>query len=253
MFAEPPPLQSEPAAAPVPDHLWRGRDVLAGLGLLILTYVLLVGAVSGIGIRFEPDDRELLAVGLLLTIFWEASFAAAVLFLARRRGFTLRTLGFRRPERWGPLPIILVAAYGSIFGYGLLVEYLRQLGVDVSWFEGTNQLDIPDDSSKVPLILLLGVAGFALMVTAPLAEEIFFRGLIYRALGGIWPAFLAMFVSGFLFSAFHVERAVLIPFTVIGMLFAWGFRASRSIWVPIITHCIFNSVSFAVTVYGVLD
>ena len=88
---------------------------------------------------------------------------------------------------------------------------------------------------------------------APLAEELFFRGLVYRALSEIWSPTLAIFVSGFLFGAFHLNLSVLIPFTILGMLLAWGFRASGSIWVPIAAHFTINSVSFTVTVIGVFN
>jgi len=227
--------------------------VLFGFGGLILGFLLISVSLVAIALLAGLDDPQLRAAGFIVTIFWEASFAAVVLALAGRRGATLRTLGFRKPERWGPLPIIVVASYGSLLGYGLLIELLKQLGVDVGWFDGGNQIDITEDDSAFPLPVMLLILGLAVTIAAPLAEELFFRGLVYRALSETWSPFLAIFVSGLLFGAFHFNLGVLIPFTILGMFLAWGFRASGSIWVPIAAHFTINSVSFTVTVIGALN
>ena len=227
--------------------------MLFGFGGLILGFLLISVGLVAIALIAELEDPQVRAAGFIVTIFWEASFAAVVLALADRRGATLRTLGFRKPERWGPLPIIVVASYGSLLGYGLLIELLKQLGVDVGWFDGGNQIDITEDDSAFPLPVMLLILGLAVTIAAPLAEELFFRGLVYRALSETWSPFLAIFVSGLLFGAFHFNLGVLIPFTILGMLLAWGFRASGSIWVPIAAHFTINSVSFTVTVIGALN
>ena len=91
------------------------------------------------------------------------------------------------------------------------------------------------------------------MIVAPLAEELLFRALLFRALDGTWGQWAAVTGSGFAFGAFHANLAVLIPFTLIGMLFAWSFKVSGSLWVTIIAHFIINSLSFIVTVLEVFD
>ena len=224
-----------------------------GFGGLLLGFLFISTVLVAIVLITDLDKRQTASAGLLVTIFWEASFAGVVLALALRRGATLHTLGFRKPERWGPLPILIVASYSTLLGYGLVIMLLKELGIDVSWLEGGNQLDIIEGESSFPLLVTLLIAGIAVTIAAPLAEELFFRGLVYRALSEIWSPPLAIFVSGFLFGAFHINFAVLIPFTILGMLLAWGFRASGSIWVPIAAHFTINSVSFTVTVIGVLN
>jgi membrane protease YdiL (CAAX protease family) len=227
--------------------------VFFGFGGLVLGFVLVSAALVAVALLTDFDEQETDSIGLIVTIFWEAGFASVVLMLAFRRGATFRTLGFRKPDRWSPLPLLIVGSYGSLLGYGLLIELLKWLGIDVGWLEGGNQIYIAEGDSVLPLIVPLLIIGLAVTITAPLAEELFFRGLVYRALSEIWSPTLAIFVSGFLFGAFHLNLAVLIPFTILGMLLAWGFRVSGSIWVPIITHFTINSVSFTVTVIGVLN
>ncbi len=224
-----------------------------GFGGLLLGFLFISTVLVAIVLITDLDKRQTASAGLLVTIFWEASFAGVVLALALRRGATLRTLGFRKPERWGPLPILIIASYSTLLGYGLVILLLKELGLDVSWLEGGNQLELIEGESSFPILVTLLIAGIAVAIAAPLAEELFFRGLVYRALSEIWSPTLAIFVSGFLFGAFHLNLSVLIPFTILGMLLAWGFRASGSIWVPIAAHFTINSVSFTVTVIGVFN
>jgi hypothetical protein len=82
-------------------------------------------------------------------------------------------------------------------------------------------------------------------------EELFFRGLLFRGLHTAWSMFPALLVSGFLFGAFHQNLAVLIPFTFIGMLFAWAYEETGSLWTPILAHAAVNGLAFVLSVSGV--
>ena len=239
-----------PVARPRP--LWRGRDPLIGLGILLGSLVLIIVLLEAVVTAFGLNDTGRSLAGAALTIGYETLFAGGVLLMARRRRLSLADLGFRRPDRWGPLGIAVVGTYATLLGYGLALALLRELGLDTSWFEGSNDIPIRHGESAVPLAALLVLFGFAVVIVAPLAEELLFRGLLFRGLDGIWAGWAAIVASGAAFGIFHLNPAVLLPFSVIGMLFAWAFRVSGSLWVPIITHFIINSVSFIVTVWEVL-
>ena len=90
----------------------------------------------------------------------------------------------------------------------------------------------------------------AVVIVAPIAEEVFFRGLIYRAIGGMYSPLWGMIISGLLFGLFHFNLGVLVPFSLIGILLAWGFQSSGSLFVPMMVHFVINSISFVVTVVG---
>ncbi len=100
----------------------------------------------------------------------------------------------------------------------------------------------------MPLIVLLGVLSLGL---APVMEETFFRGFLFGGLRGRWGFFLAALGSGFLFALAHVDPLVFIPFTAVGMLFAWGYVYSGSILASMVAHFLFNGVSFGLAVSGV--
>jgi len=252
MFAEPPPL-----SAPPPVHLgdgrWRGYDPLIGLGILVGSLVFPALVVGAVVVGFDFGETEQDFANAVLTIIFEGLFAASVLLLARQRGINLTTLGFRRPERWSPLGIAVGGTYATLLIYNLALVALKEIGVDTGAIEGGNDIPIDDGIDTVPLVALLTIFGIAVVAVAPLAEEIFFRGLVFRALDGVWASWAAIVVSGIAFGAFHLNLPVLVPFAVIGMLFAWAFKASGSLWITVIAHFIINTVSFIVTVIGAFN
>lgn len=93
-------------------------------------------------------------------------------------------------------------------------------------------LIIPLPHGSNELILLFLTAGFI----SPVAEELFFRGLIYRYLRryGFVPALL---LSTTIFASLHFENNTL-PITQIigGIVFALSFEYSKSIVTPIVIH-----------------
>lgn len=253
MFAEPPMAPAPPPIVAREQALWRGYDPLIGVGILIASLVLISVLLGAIVVGFDLGDTQTDFASAVGTIGFEAVFAGSVLLLAQRRRINLTALGFRRPDRWGPLGIAVAGTYATLFAYNLAVVLLDEVGVDTSVIEGGNEIPIDDGLDAAPLIGLLALFGVAVVVVAPLAEEIFFRGLIFRGLDGVWAGWAAIAVSGIAFGVFHLNPAVVVPFSVIGMLFAWAFKASGSLWVTVIAHFIINSVSFIVTVIGVVN
>ena len=51
----------------------------------------------------------------------------------------------------------------------------------------------------------------------------------------------------------HIRRELQLMLVagLIGMVFAFAYYRSGSLWTPVIAHAIFNGVSFAVTIAGV--
>lgn len=79
----------------------------------------------------------------------------------------------------------------------------------------------------------------------PVAEEVFFRGFVLQALLARWPAPAAAAASAALFAASHVEPGTLLPIFVTGLLLAWLYIKSRSLWPPIVAHAAQNVLALA--------
>ncbi len=97
---------------------------------------------------------------------------------------------------------------------------------------------------------LHGLQGVLLMVLlAPIVEEIFFRGLLYRILRERWGVFFSVAVSATLFSLLH-HGLIISPQLAGGIIFALAYEWSRSLWVAIALHIGANSVVYLLAVLG---
>ena len=89
--------------------------------------------------------------------------------------------------------------------------------------------------------------GATVVLVAPVAEELYFRAFLFRAARPRLGVLAAALLSGALFAVFHANLAVLLPFTLVGALFAWGFEASGSLWTSIVAHFLVNGLGFLAT------
>jgi membrane protease YdiL (CAAX protease family) len=214
--------------------------VIGGTILVVLPAAVVAAVIAG-GSDVSSDDTALavlLAANLLLELFL---FATVALFTVRKYKVSWAMVGLRLPERggWWLPPALLGGALAVIWTYFAIIAALGA--------EPTS--NIPDEAfDSVPLIVLVGILSLAL---APVMEETFFRGFLFGGLRGRWGVFLAALSTGFLFSLAHVDPLVFIPFTAVGMIFAWGYVYSGSILASMIAHLLFNSISFGLAVSGV--
>lgn len=235
------PQQDIPGAGPqVP---WRLRDLGLVVGWVIAAAIL---ALIVLGIVFAAvgdvsDDAEIaagLGTGLALYV---ALVGAIAWFSVRRYSCGWQALGFRPAVRggwWLPVAVavaFLVAAHVVWVLYVVIVELLG-MGELVS--EG----NVPEEMFENPVILPL--VAVVLIVAAPIAEETFFRGFLFPTLRVRWGTFLAALASGLVFGAIHFNLGILIPFTVIGMLLAYAYVFSGSLWTSILAHFAFNTIGF---------
>ncbi len=98
---------------------------------------------------------------------------------------------------------------------------------------------------------LLVTGAILLTVLAPLAEEILFRGLVFRALrnwAGVWPAAL---LTGTLFGLIHAGSSpieFLVPLAIFGVLLCLLYQWSGSLYPCIALHAANNTLAFGVLV-----
>ncbi len=146
---------------------------------------------------------------------------------------TFRMRGYSFGAVWRPALAVL-AAYLMVAGYAWLMDFL-----DIAFLQPSST--VPSEITRDRLTLSL--AAVVILVGAPLSEELFFRGLVFSGLlrWGFWPA---AFISGLLFTVFHLDPGSMIPFTLIGMLMAWLYYSRGSLLDSITFHYLFNFTSF---------
>jgi len=226
-----------------PEVPWRLRDLGLTVAWVIAATILafiVMGIVFAV-VEDPSDDVEnagVLGVGLALYV---TAVAAVAWFSVRRYSCGWQALGFRSAVRggwWLPVAMavaFLVAAYVVFALYLLIVELL---GIGGLVPEG----NLPEGMFESPVILPL--VAVLVLVAAPIAEEVFFRGFLFSTLRVRWGVFWAALASGLLFGAIHGSLGLLIPFTIIGMLLAYVYVFSGSLWTSILGHFAFNAIGF---------
>ena len=137
--------------------------------------------------------------------------------------------GFRKGLIWSAcFGIAAIALMGLLYLAG--IDALRLL-------------DTPLPASKAQIFLFLIIGG----VIGPLAEEIFFRGILYGYLRR-WGVFAAVAVSTLLFVLPHLSGGNL-PITQLvgGIVFALAYEKEKNLVVPITIHCLGNLAIFGLS------
>ncbi|MHB1535089.1 MAG: CPBP family intramembrane glutamic endopeptidase [Acidimicrobiales bacterium] len=229
---------STPGARATPNR-WGLPEALAGfaVGLVISGIaVSLAEVVVGAGRRGQlPVPVTVTGVAGL----WVGLVGAAA-WASRRRGSgsLVRDFGWRVG---GWLDVVGGAAVGLACQYGLIpLMYLPFEHLDPSLRRQLSQPAQTDTGAAhgvVPVVVLLLV----LAVGAPVVEELFFRGLLLRALLGAVPAPVAVVLTGVLFGLAHFEALQFAGLAVFGMVLAVLARQTGRLGPGMAAHAAFNA------------
>jgi membrane protease YdiL (CAAX protease family) len=213
--------QWPPWTAPAALFSALGAIVLAGIPLLpvILTFGI-SEAVAGIALL----ALLLVQDGLLVL--------AAVLFASMKRRPHPWHFGMRATRLW---PTVGWALLAFALMLALELGYIELFQVDE-----TNVEELGEESL---------VAGFAVstavIVVAPVAEEIFFRAFFYRALRTRLPVWSAALIDGVVFGSLHfqgIDTAIILPvIAIFGVGQCLVYERTGSLFAVIAIHAAFNT------------
>jgi uncharacterized protein len=178
----------------------------------------------GASLSTEPDSREFYALTFAVAGTWLAGgLASEPLHLYGDRSDD-RSLG-----RLVVLPILTgAAAFGAFYGAALVARRIPLLNEAL-----TSVLSYADRGSD-PLVLATTLAN-------GVAEEIFFRGALFTALGEHSPVTASTVVYMLTTSATR-NPALVLASGVMGSVFALQRRASGGIGAPILTHVTWSTL-----------
>jgi membrane protease YdiL (CAAX protease family) len=80
-------------------------------------------------------------------------------------------------------------------------------------------------------------------ITAPIFEEILFRGIIFNQLCKYIPLNMAILIQGLIFGIYHQNLLQGIYSTILGIFAGLLYYWFNSIWAPIFVHISFNTLS----------
>jgi membrane protease YdiL (CAAX protease family) len=99
---------------------------------------------------------------------------------------------------------------------------------------------LPAARAELMLFFLTGV------LIAPVAEELFFRGILYVYFRR-WGVVMALAASTALFVVLHAHRGLPVTQIVGGLLFAIAYESSGNLMVPITIHALGNLAIFSLS------
>lgn len=213
--------------------------VLAVIGLALIGTLI----VSALDPSIGDGDTETSDGGALgLQAVLELSFALGAIgagMYANRHGLAdaLRRLGLRRPS--GPIVSTFFIALGAYLISAIALTLLIQ----------PEQQDIAENlgADENSALLITIVAGILIAPVTAFCEEIFFRGLIFGGLRQTMKFWPAAVVSGLIFGVLHLtagDIGVALQLSILGVIFAWMYERSGSLWLPIALHAVNNTIAF---------
>ncbi len=96
------------------------------------------------------------------------------------------------------------------------------------------------EAQSVPELLFVVLV---VAVTPAICEEIFFRGLVQENISLASTPRMGFLLTGVIFAMYHLNPFLLVPLTVLGILFSYVRHRSRTLIIPIIAHFVNNGIS----------
>lgn len=225
-----------------------GRLAILGVADLLLVVILVLG-----GLRFllplivgvsapdpllgeTPSGQTFLP--LVISVLAQVGLTLGALYLVviRLRGLSWQDLGLIQPPpgaivRGLLLAVIAVPAIGlvNLFVQGLLGNEIENSQIEVLASVAVSPVNL------LAMVLLAGAL-------VPLVEELAFRGLLQGWLRERVGANGAIALSSLIFALMHGIPTLIPALLLVGVLLAWLYESSGSLWPSIAMHAAFNTI-----------
>jgi len=239
-----------PAAPPQAVDRLRWLDLLPVVAFtllgIVLVFAVLVGVVRG-NRAFYRANLETISLTATLAVY--LAFGAGIAVALRRLRAPLAFLGLRWPTPrdlgltllllipWYLGIIIVSAASAVVFNGGRIVP-------------SNSRLIFVQRPGGIGLLLL---ALLATAVAAPICEEVFFRGMLFRLLRSRVPLWAAVLLSAIAFGLAHASPAVsaaLLPtFMYMGIVLAVVYVRTGWLTNNILLHALSNAIATVAVYY----
>ncbi len=209
---------------------WTARDawwaLLSAIGLEIVFGFALGFIFAALDIDWIITLNTIAAISPLLWLIpvW--------FFGLRKYGVNVRSLGFRSfaGKAVGIGCALLIAIYALGIVYSVILTEV---------FDVTTESEIVTEAEEAsfPWILTL-----AIVLIAPVGEEIFFRGFIFKGFCSKYSWKRAAIISSAIFGIIHMQFVAIPLMFVLGYVLAYMYHRSNSLWPSIMMHATWNGV-----------
>ena len=245
---------------------WTDDDI-AGIslsGCLSVVILTVIWTIIYLGNAVSPDVTEtsgrtlgesdnMFLIGTL-AISFIGFMGSAYFFGIRNHPKKWQSVGFKSVSiKW----ILASIAIGVLFmplNIGITVTLTEVLDFSSFMVESVDDSDalsaedaIIEESTPTELMILFILAA----ILIPIAEEVFFRGILYRWLrvrAGLW---MGLGISAVVFGSLHLGPQVL-SISILGAIMAVVYERSKSLWTAITIHATNNALALILTFTGLL-
>ena len=227
-------------------RMWR-RVLLLWIGIMMSGY-LISFLMIGLIVAFDIDSLDLFSqISITVSYVIMGGIILALVDYEDKIEYLRSLFAFPNISRLkfgGFVALILILDLILVEGYSIIYDSIGSLP------EG-GELFFDANSANSPLILIL--IFISLAISAPLIEELIFRGYILDSLRTNYSDLFSIFTSGILFGFMHWDP--LFGFfdiyqtgaaTIGGFLYGWLRIKTGSLWPSIICHSIWNGTIFLI-------
>lgn len=224
--------------------------VLLSIGLpmwafisFMLAWAMVVGIVYGLealGVPLENVNTATFnTIAGILTYALAIGIVIAVPWLVIKWRTTREELGLQRLPSWADIgwaPIGLTA-YIIVTGLFAFIAPFVLPFVDYSEVQDTGFNQLLTQSDYI-------FAFVSLVIIAPFAEELLFRGYLFGKLQKYMPVWGAVLVSSLLFAVVHFQWNVAIDVFALAIVLGYLRVITGSIWASVLLHSLKNAIAF---------
>jgi membrane protease YdiL (CAAX protease family) len=216
------------------------------LWVLISFYIAQAGVVSLVallklvGVNLSAMNDNIVNASLAVVLYTlTLAIVIGIPYIVKRRKASLQLLGLTRRLSWldiGMTPVGLVVYFIATSVLAFLATTFVP-GFDISQAQDTGFTQL---SLRYEYI----VAFLTLVVLAPIAEEVLFRGYLFGKLRQHVPIWLAIIVTSLVFGFIHGAWNLAIDTFALSVVLCVLRVTTGSLWAPILLHMTKNGIAF---------
>ena len=202
------------------------------LGIMIATTVILIPTLM----FFGPDGSSMsFGAQLLIATLLGTGIPCWIIYLIRKKKTNIGSFNLSIENR-RIIPLIVLIAIPLNLGIaGPLIELVPM----TDFFREMMREMVLEMASDQGLLMFI-----ALVIAAPILEELIFRGIMLDGLLRIYSPTKAVIVSSLLFGLIHLNPAQFVGGALVGGFMGWVYVHTRSVLATILIHAAFNLTAF---------
>ena len=213
-----------------------GSQLACGMNFAAFLFVLGTGIPAGRPLGPAADPSSFLPVYLLAVISVSALVLMCMLRMVSPKTDPSGLFGGRRVVH------TTLLLYASLVPLQFLLWGYGQVLGDAGFRAPTNPFMVMEGASDILIVLA------AVVIVAPLIEEVFFRGYLFELLEKKLGGAPAVMITAILFSAVHFNIFTFFPILLMGGFMGWARMRTGSIVPSLVLHSMNNLAAILVVI-----